>query len=211
MWTFGERIRCECGKQFTLVVDPDERPTMRCHMCGRLIDLSFVKVAAAEKAAAAQAREREARLAQARQANFGGLRFDGAYRTPSPVAYDGSLAAAFELCLRFAEVLEVGHAFQMLDYEDGAAVEVEDCSGRTGFEVAVDGVIRVSFDTGVSDCELEGSVRGGVLELAYRIEEYGALMVGTKCVREGEARLIFERDVKVEQLAEPGAAADPAS
>src|SRR5438128_1429310 len=120
MWTFGERILCECGKQFTLVVDPDERPTMRCHMCGRLIDLSFVKVVAAEKAATAQAREREARLAQARQANFGGLRFDGAYRTPVPVPYDGCFAATMELSLRFFEDLAVEYVFRALDHNERA-------------------------------------------------------------------------------------------
>jgi len=48
-----------------------------------------------------------------------GLRFDGEYRTTSPVLFDGTLASTFELCLHFESKRLFHFWFRALDEEEG--------------------------------------------------------------------------------------------
>jgi hypothetical protein len=150
--TSVERVRCECGKEYR-VFAPDQQSSIRCHMCGRLIDLSFFKAAIAERKAAEAEREAAVRtlahrekVDQAARVNFAGLRFDGVYRTPSAVQFEGAFASALELSLRFNGDLVVDYIFTLLDEENGAPIEVDRCSRQTGYGVTSEGAIRLAFD-----------------------------------------------------------------
>ena len=191
MVTSRQRVRCDCGKEYTVLDDPAQRSSIRCHMCGRVIDLSFLKAAAAETEAVARTLARKARIEQAQRANYTGLRFDGVYRTSSPVAIDSAFADAMELSFRFSSERTVNYAFRAIADDHGVPSEVDQHSGQTAYEVAGEEAIRFSFDTGVWVCEWEGSVRGDMLVLTYRIEEYFGISCGPKCVCEGEAALVF--------------------
>jgi hypothetical protein len=186
----GERVRCECGKEYTIVAH-SPRPSIRCHMCGRSIDLSCLMVAKAE-------RETAEKFEQAQRVNFAGLRFDGFYRTASPVQFDGAFAVSLELSLHFSSQLVVDYNLKILDDNHGVQIEVDQYGDRAGYEITSDQMIRFAFDTGIWVCEWEGSVRDDMLILFYRIEEFFGLSSGPKCVREGSASLGFQSSANVD-------------
>jgi hypothetical protein len=196
----GQRIRCECGKEYTVFLDPNQPTSIRCHMCSRLIDVSFVKAAAREAAAiateneaVARTRAQTSRIEQAQAVHHGGLCFDGMYRTSSPVAIEGSYNIdAFELAFRFAGELLVDYSIRALQVDDDGVLEVEDdFCGQAIYEVANDKVIRFSMNTRNWECTLEGAVRRNTLVLAYRIDESIGLFPVLTGVFEGEATLEF--------------------
>lgn len=186
-----ERVSCECGKEYVVTPD-DQRPSIRCHMCGRLIDLTYRKAAAGERQAAERAAVRQASIDEAARVSFAGLRFSGVYRTPSPVQFDSAFVAALGLSVRFNSNLVAEYVFRILDDDNGVTTEVDRYSGQAGYDIVSEETIRLVFDIGAWDCEWEGFVRGDVLQLSYRIKESFGLSSGPICVREGEAHLQLE-------------------
>jgi hypothetical protein len=152
-----------------------------------------LRAAAAQREAAERTLAHQARVNQAARVNFAGLRFDSEYQTAAPVQFDGALAAALELSLRFNSDLVVEYLFRTLDNDNGVPNEVDHCAGQAEYELVSEEAVRLAFDTGTWVCEWEGCVRGDTLELSYHIEEYFGLSCGPKCVREGEARLGFKQ------------------
>ena len=195
MATSTIRVVCECGKEFTVLDGPTTRSSIRCHLCGRMLDVTSRKEAIGKAQAEAEKieakRQRDRRIARAEEMNYAGLQFDGVYRTSSPINLEegfGSMHFAFH----FRRDLTVEYECRELLYEDGAETEVEEDSGTTDYEVLGDSMIRFWFDAGCWETEWEGPPSAEQLRLSFCMEFYcGEGPGGPKSVVEGEATLVF--------------------
>ena len=167
--------------------------SIRCHVCGRLVDVPFRKAAIADAQAKREAenkrREAEAkrhRIARAEKMYYAGLQFDGAYRTSTPIILDTDLGETLSVRLHFKRDLT-------LDYEcrlEQSGVE-EDC-GTTEYALLGESKVGFSFDAGCWETEWEGTPSAGQLRLSFCMEFYlGEGPGGPKAVVEGEAMLAF--------------------
>ena len=199
MATSTLQVVCECGKRFTVVDGPLTKSSIRCHLCGRMVDVPSRKKAIAkaqaeaEKIAAQRARERKVERAQ--ESNYAGLHFDGVYRTSSPIRLDtdGSdlFGESLSLSLRFRRDL-----FAEYECRCNEKSEFEDeASGIADYKLSGGRTIRSWFGAGWWDADWEGTIYNNQLRMTYQMEVVGGGPAATrKCVVEGETTLLFVAD-----------------
>ena len=126
-------------------------------------------------------------MGRAKGMDYAGLRFDGVYRTSSPIILDSDFGETFSLSLRFRRGFTVDYECR-LDEES----EIEEESGTTNYELFGKSRIRLSFDAGWWETEWEGALCDEQLRLTFRMEVHGGGPAAPlKCVVEGEAILLF--------------------
>jgi hypothetical protein len=193
MATSTLRVVCECGKDFTVIDGPLTRSSIRCHMCGRMVDVPSRKKAIAKAQAEAEKieakRQGDRRIALAEESNYAGLQLDGIYKTCSPIILDSDYGETLSLSLDFRRDLTVDYECR-LD-EDS---EVEEESGTTNYELPGGPRIRFSFDVGWWETEWEGVLCDEQMRLTCRMEVHSpGPATFLKCVVEGEATLLLVR------------------
>ena len=186
------RVVCACGKEFRTIDTLTGRSSIRCHLCGRLIDLVPIRRELAAEAESEAERQRRKKIARAEEVGYAGLRFDGVYRTSSPIRLGEQCGGAMHLGFQFRRDLTVEYECSELLDENGAEDEVEEDSGTTDYQVIEDSKIRFGFDAGNWETECEGTPCAEQMRLTYCMEFYfGEGSGGPKCVVEGEATLVF--------------------
>ena len=188
------RVVCACGKEYRTIDTPTERSSIRCHLCGRLIDLVPIRRELAAEAESEAERQRRKKIARAEEVGYAGLRFDGVYRTSPPIRFAFYLEedGAIQLAFCFGRDLTVEYEFRELMYEDGAEDVVDEDSGTAEYQVFGDSKIGLSFDAGSWEIECEGTPFAEQMRLTYCMEFYfGEGSGGPKCVVEGEATLVL--------------------
>jgi len=188
MGTSTIRVVCDCGKEFRVSDDPTGRLSIRCHLCGHLVDVPFRKAAIVDAQAKREAEAKRQRITRAEEMDYAGLRFDGVYRTSSPIVLDSHFGETLSLSLHFRRDLTVHYH---LAYKDAAESEVQEESGPTDYELCGESKIRFSFDTGWWETEWEGILCDEQLRLTFRMEMYVGLSQGPLCVVEDEATALF--------------------
>jgi hypothetical protein len=138
--------------------------------------------------------DRQARIARAADRNFSGLRFDGQYRTRSPVDLNSSLAEFLDLQLRFRKDRNAEVTCRHWATDNGEIINEEDHNEVIAFRLSSDDTITFGMDTGTWTYDWEGHVVDDRLQLTYRMEEWFGIAGHPKCVVEGEAILTFHTD-----------------
>jgi hypothetical protein len=141
-----------------------------------------------------KAKDRQARIAHAADRNFAGLRFDGQYRTTSPIELDATLTQFLELQLRFREDLNAEVTCRHWATDNGEIENEEDHSEVIAYCLSSDDTIRFGLDADTWIYDWEGQVVENCLQLTYRMEEWFGIAGHPKCVVEGEAFLVFHKD-----------------
>jgi len=190
-------VLCKCGYEF----ESSGRRSVRCHVCRPVMDLTPLYE---EEAAETQSRaehnarrtrewaeqQRPGRIARAEEMNYAGLRFDGVYRTSSPIILDSECGETLSLSLHFRRDLTVAYECHLV-YEGTSESDVEEEPGTTDYKLLGESKIRFSFDEGWWETEWEGAVCAEQLRLTLRMEMYVGLSQGPKCVVEDEVTLLF--------------------
>jgi len=196
-------IRCKCGKEF----ESAHRSSIRCHVCGHTTDLTpfYEKEASAREKLARRERERRkyeekerpGKLAHAESVNYAGLRFDGVYRTSSPIVLDYDDGGFYlygkilSLSLCFRRDLTVAYDW---DLDEGSEFETGGC-GTTGYELLGQTQIRWQFDVGLCEGKWEGSPCGEQMRVTFVMKEVSfGPGSSPECVV-GEATLLFASSV----------------
>ena len=134
-------------------------------------------------------------MAQAVEHGFARLRLECDYRTlpEQPMnLHEGLLAQYMHLTCKFHSNLTVEYSCRHFEFDDQGASEEVDCnSGTADYEVVGPSDIRFAFDTGSWVYEINGTVSGEHVKLAFRMEEYLGLQPGLFVV-EGEGQLSIE-------------------
>lgn len=118
------------------------------------------------------------------------LRFDGVYRTTTPIPLNSrdAFGETFSLSLRFRPGFTVECEYLL---DEGTEYEVGGASTTT-FKSRSGAAIRFSFPAEFWDTEWEGTARGEELRLTYLLEVVSPGPAAfTKCVVEGETTLVF--------------------
>lgn len=125
MTTSAISVVCSCGKEFRVANNLSGPDSIRCHVCGQLVEVPFRKAAIVEALAESERRT----IAHAEKMNFAGIQFDGAYCTSTPVVLDSDFGETLSFMLAFKRDLTLGYEYRL--EEPGGEVQKE-CDNNLG-------------------------------------------------------------------------------
>lgn len=177
------KVICECGKSFIA----GRGDHLRCHVCGKTIDLTPL-LAAREEAS------QQATIAAATELKFAGLRFDGQYCSTSPLELAASLAELLDLQVRFRQDLTVEVHCRHWATEGEEIIQENIDQQVITYDIHRDNKLSFHLNADIWIYDWEGHVLDDRLQLTYRMEEWFGIAGHAQCVVEGEAILEFQSD-----------------